>query len=435
MITNIIDSLEQGIPHPSSSSSTAPVNRERLEGPGHTTGVLELFAGTGRWTQAMEKAGLRVFPGFELANGKQYDLLNSEIQDIVLSLIRGKQIWLVHLGTPCTAWSRARHGIRNVAKARYKEQVAVATAIFTCRVIRECLKHGVAFTLENPLSSRLWEFKPIQDILSHKNVFMVVFDHCCYGMPYKKSIGLMTNTPQFKTLGLRCCGGHKHIQLKGTETVTHNGATTTRNRTAGAGAYPIKLCRLWAQISRQIGPSGCRTKMSRWEREAFEQLLHEATHSHDRQDQKHVDVPDHPTWKGEAGCDSKLLTEAKDFIKTHPVVFGQFHQNRTLPESLRPKHKEDIRKATSRKKVRVGLQGKPLPKHLQLRTLKVGQVTLNRYLQCIDQFEEWCKQNRVKTSALFLDRAVTKYITYLYDSDLRTIHCHIYYIWATITAV
>jgi len=212
---NIIDSLEQGIPHPSSSSATSPSNRKRLEGPGHITGVLELFAGTGRWTQAMEKAGLRVFPGFELANGKQYDLLNSEIQDIVLSLIRGKQIWLVHLGTPCTAWSRARHGIRNVAKARYKEQLAVATAIFTCRVIRECLKHGVAFTLENPLSSRLWEFKPIQDILSHKNVFMVVFDHCCYGMPYKKSTGLMTNTPQFKTLGLRCCGGHKHVQLKG----------------------------------------------------------------------------------------------------------------------------------------------------------------------------------------------------------------------------
>ncbi len=321
---NIIDSLEQGISQPSSSSSTACPSHRRLEGPGNMTGVLELFAGTGRWTQAMEKAGLRAFPGFELANGKQYDILNSNIQDIVLSLIRGGLVWLVHLGTPCTAWSRARHGIRNVAKARYKEQLAVATAIFSCRVIRECLKHGVAFTLENPLSSRLWEFKPIQDILSHKNVCMVVFDHCCYGMPYKKSTGLMTNTPQFKILGLRCCGGHKHVQLKGTETVTNGNTTTTRNRTAGAGAYPTKLCRLWAQIARQIGPSGCRVKMSRWEREAFDQLLNEATHSRDRQNQKLVDVPDHPTWKGEAGCDTKLLTEAKDFIKTHPVVFGQF---------------------------------------------------------------------------------------------------------------
>ncbi len=76
-----------------------------------------------------------------------------------------------------------------------------------------------------------------------------------------------------------------------------------------------------------------------------------------------------------------------------------------------------MRKTTSRKKARVGLQGKPLPKHLQLRTLKVGQLTLNRYLQCIDQFEEWCKQRRLKTSALLLDKAVTRYITHLYDSD------------------
>lgn len=87
--------------------------------------------------------------------------------------------------------------------------------------------------------------------------------------------------------------------------------------------------------------------------------------------------------------------------------------------SLKPKRKEDIQKTNSKKRARVGLQGKPLPKHLQLRTLKVGQQTLNRYLQCIDQFEEWCKQKRLKTSASFLDRSVTKYITHLYDSDLE----------------
>lgn len=87
--------------------------------------------------------------------------------------------------------------------------------------------------------------------------------------------------------------------------------------------------------------------------------------------------------------------------------------------SLKPKRKEDIQKTNSKKRARVGLQGKPLPKHLQLRTLKVGQQTLNRYLQCVDQFEEWCKQKRLKTSASFLDRSVTKYITHLYDSDLE----------------
>lgn len=64
----------------------------------------------------------------------QYNLLNPGVQKFVLSLVSAGLVWWVHLGTPCTAWSKARHNIRNMQKARE----AVGT-LFTCRIIRECL--------------------------------------------------------------------------------------------------------------------------------------------------------------------------------------------------------------------------------------------------------------------------------------------------------
>ena len=80
------------------------------------------------------------------------------------------------MGTPCTVWSRARHNIKNLRKAQIKEQPSVATALFTCRVARECLKHNVKFSSENPQTSRLWEFAPIADLFCEPGVFYVKFD-------------------------------------------------------------------------------------------------------------------------------------------------------------------------------------------------------------------------------------------------------------------
>lgn len=314
-----IDSFEQGN-HSSSSSKPVPPATRTFG----TSAFLELFAGTAHLSDAVKKAGCRVLPAFDIAKGKHFNLLDKGIQEVIIGLIRGKHIWCVHFGTPCTAWSRARHGIKNHKKARRKEHFAIATALFTARAIRECIKHGVLFTLENPTSSRLWQFKPIEDLFRERHVCFFSFDLCRYGMPYKKRTSLMTNEPSFRELGLLCCGGHVHEHLKGTTRVEINGKNVHRNRTRIAGAYPPRLCRQWAQILRKIGPPGSKGAPSNREQHEFERLLKEASSSTDRETSQNADAPDHPNWQGEADCDPRILTEAQQYLSQNPVIFGQF---------------------------------------------------------------------------------------------------------------
>jgi len=174
-----IDSFEQGS-IPSKPSKLKKVENHKV-GP---TAFLELFAGTARLSEAIEKSGSRTLPAFDVAKGQHYNLLDGGVQEVVLGLIRGGHVWYIHLGTPCTAWSRARHGIVNHKRARQKERFAVGTALFTVKVIRECIKHK--FTLENPSSSRLWQFKPIEDLFQNKSICFFTFDHCRFGMPFRK---------------------------------------------------------------------------------------------------------------------------------------------------------------------------------------------------------------------------------------------------------
>ena len=181
--------------------------------------ILELFAGTGRLTQPVRREGMKAFPSFEVSRGGEYDLLDPKVQSFVLSLLKSGAVWWVHLGTPCTAWSRARHNIKDFRKARRKEHLAVATALFSHRVMTLCLKRGIWFSLENPFSSRIWEFLPLRGFFKDDRCHFVRFEMCQYGMKYKKSTGLLTNAVPFKQLGRLCCGGHKHEQLKGSTRV------------------------------------------------------------------------------------------------------------------------------------------------------------------------------------------------------------------------
>ena len=70
-----------------------------------------------------------------------------------------------------------------------------------------------------------------------------------------------------------------------------------------------------------------------------------------------------------------------------------------------------------RKVNRSGLDGNPLSKDLQLRALKVSQVTLNRYLHSIQVFEQWCSEHRHVSQRASLDSRVNAYLAHLYEED------------------
>ena len=313
-----IDSLEQG------RAAAVSSGRRKISFDPGKKAVLELFSGSGNLTASFKQLGWRVFPDFEISKDDIYDLLNPYVQQFVINLIVGGLVWYVHLGTPCTVWSRARHNIRDIAKARKKERQSVALALFTCRVIRECIKRGVIFSLENPFSSRLWQFGPVLQLLQNKKCKLITWDMCQYGQPYRKSTTLLTNETSLCGLGRRCQGGHKHEHLQGSVRFKLDGRFVRCNRTSLAGAYPSSLCSEWARIMTEIGPvQGL--GVVRWRaRDGFIGALQEAANSYERSTSKSTAVT---TSKPRKTTDTHVFPterEAGEYISQHPVIFGNY---------------------------------------------------------------------------------------------------------------
>ena len=69
-------------------------------------------------TSAMKQRGMSVFEPIDIRHGVHHDLSRLSTQEFIYSLLPLGIIWCLHLGTPCTVWSRARHAIRNTLKAQ-----------------------------------------------------------------------------------------------------------------------------------------------------------------------------------------------------------------------------------------------------------------------------------------------------------------------------
>ena len=96
--------------------------------------MLELFAGTAVLTSTCRGAcNLNVLHPIEIQNSSIFDPRRRRTQAVILEGIRSNKIWYVHLGTPCTIWSQARRGIRDLVKARDEERVGIELAIFQQR--------------------------------------------------------------------------------------------------------------------------------------------------------------------------------------------------------------------------------------------------------------------------------------------------------------
>ena len=243
--------------------------------------AIELFAGTARLSAAWAACGLRVGPAFEISSGPRWDLLRSETQQKVLELIRSGRVWYVHFGTPCTIWSISRTTPAPSVKSRAKEVLGITLAIFTAVAAREASRCSVFWSIENPASSIIWGFPPFVSLGALPQVHKVVLHMCAFGEAWKKPTAILCNVPGLASLGLRCPGNHKHIQLSGSTVVQTPGGPRTVSRTALAGAYPFELCRRWADICRTIAPAGALGTGWSWQAR-FESSLPTARHALDR---------------------------------------------------------------------------------------------------------------------------------------------------------
>ena len=204
---------------------------------------LELFSGRGGVSSQLIKKGHGVL-SFEIRAGPQFDLLNPRVEKIIIGWITSGCVAGVWLGTPCSSFSRARHGpegsswgpIRNAShiwgipnlssRDRAKIQLGNACAKFSCRIITLCNSLGVPALLENPRTSMLWKVPPLQRLLRAPTCVMNSTDFCQHGTRWRKRTGVAGwHVGTIPILNRRCSGrkgmcsrsGLHHIVLKGTD--------------------------------------------------------------------------------------------------------------------------------------------------------------------------------------------------------------------------
>ena len=231
----------------SASSKTPCKSRHAFHG-----AFLEVFAGTARLSEAVERSGAAVFTPVDISFGSHHDLKRRATQLAILAWLKSGWIRFVHIATPCTVFSRARHNIRNLVRAQEKERTGIELAIFTAELIFTCNRFNILWSLENPWTSRLFEVPVLSELLGRPGVRHLRVDFCRYGEKFKKPTAIFTNCHELDSLQ-RQCNHQKHEQvLRGSENIKVAGKSVSQPKTKRAGAYPFELCGQWARIIRPL---------------------------------------------------------------------------------------------------------------------------------------------------------------------------------------
>jgi hypothetical protein len=229
----------------------------------------ELWSGCAGLTKAASKQfrvdePIEAFPpsGYRPA----HDLNQPALRRALLIRAHGGEFIWVHLGTPCTTWSRLRFisvGTRRVHLpngdgSRDDERIANSELSFSIRFMKAVIRSGGYVSFENPESSLIWHhplmvnfvraFGPSGSAKAHAPVTKVAFDQCQFGLTsppgaekvevWKKGTILLSNLPGAPKLGRRCTHDHTHVPV--IASIRVHGKSVLRSKLAGA--YPPSLC-------------------------------------------------------------------------------------------------------------------------------------------------------------------------------------------------
>ena len=160
--------------------------------------MLELFSGCGRLTGACSSLGLGVSVPFEIKNGSEFDLTDKRVQSVIRKWIRTRRVWFIHSGTVCAGFSVAA----TTQSDPRMRQLSLGCARFTLRVMRLCRKFGVYYSVENPASSALFNWKPFAAAMRWPCSVSFVYDNCRFGAAWLKPTRIVTNLPELAVLGV-----------------------------------------------------------------------------------------------------------------------------------------------------------------------------------------------------------------------------------------
>ena len=232
---------------------------------------LEVFAGEAGLSQAISARGMQILPPIEI-NTNQFvqisvDILEPQVQQHVIKLIRAKVIVFIHFGTLCSSFSIARKAdggpppLRNrmhlwglpglAPRDQAKLQLGHEFMHLTVQWVRLLHASGLGWSVENPASSFLWEMPPMVELAALPTAKMFRLDMCRFGSPHKKPTAVLSNV-DLRELALLCDQAerpHSHEPLVGT--VLYEGQKVFKTRLAQV--YPSALCSTWAQAIAATG--------------------------------------------------------------------------------------------------------------------------------------------------------------------------------------
>lgn len=216
-------------------------------------GMVEFFAGSGNLSAACKSRGIPVVASLDIKHGAHHDMTRKSTQDFLCRLILLGNLFYCHFGTPCAVFSIARKGLRNFTLAHLKERISCELAFFTAKMCELCFSVGTLWSIENPLSSALWEFFPIKLLMARSDVYVVDFPMCAFGADYRKWTRVITNIPGLCSLQRECHHARHSVQLAGKVRVKDDsGNFVTVNKTTAAGAYPQLLVKAWSAVLRRL---------------------------------------------------------------------------------------------------------------------------------------------------------------------------------------
>ena len=175
-------------------------------------------------------------------------------------------IAVLELGTPCSTFSLARDRpggppplrsaelplarLASSARSHRLQLLEANELVFRSVLLFEVVvQAGGDASFENPTSSLLWQVPQMLQLKVRLHLYNVDFDQCQYCAPHRKPTRLLVSHAALLQFARSCPGDHAHALLQGTVR-TRSGKKIFK--TKSAQAYPMQVCRVWAQVVSEV---------------------------------------------------------------------------------------------------------------------------------------------------------------------------------------
>ena len=229
--------------------------------------VLDIFSGSDRLSKQLRRLGWGVI-SIDIKKGPHFDVTNPTVKSVLLGWISSRAVVTAWLGTPCSSFSRARHGppgsswqaIRSAEhlwgipnlEGSDKGKLKAGNKLMrvSSQIMQRCYDMHIPVFLENPHTSFLWQMPLIKKFVSMPEANFRVSDACQYNARWRKRTGILalhayhdSNLCQLcRGTGGLCSRSNKpHITLTGKDPAS--GLLWTRI----AEPYPHKFCNMYAR--------------------------------------------------------------------------------------------------------------------------------------------------------------------------------------------